>query len=68
MEGLGFREPRACVEAERRGDSGLLGPEMTAGEAGGRTEGRGQLWGRVERVLVAMLELCLKGHKKQCRE
>ena len=54
MEGLDFREPRARVEAERRGDAGLLGPEMTVGEIGGRPEGRGQLWGRVERVLVAM--------------
>ena len=54
MEGLGFRGPRACVEAERWGDAGLLGPEMTAGEIGGRTEGQGQLWGRVERVLVAV--------------
>lgn len=54
MEGLSFREPRARVEAERWGDAGLLGPEMTAGEIGGRTEGQGQLWGRVERVLVAV--------------
>lgn len=29
MEGLGFRKPRAHVEAERWGDAGLLGPEMT---------------------------------------
>lgn len=54
MEGLSFREPRACVEAERWGDAGLLGPEMMAGETGGKTEGRGQLRGRVERVLVAV--------------